>query len=175
MAIFAAYSSGDYATAVTDYQKAAGELTGAELERKAYYKLGLAYDKLGGHTPDALSAYQQAKTIDPSESFATNPASFERKLARDSGGGNAAPAEAGGPAGTSPRPRAVQKRKYSCVGRSGDVGAEDIRRLRGSIPHIPGGCRHACTGLSAKSDSHTTVKIGMMPHCPADVVARAGA
>ncbi|HEY3328989.1 MAG TPA: tetratricopeptide repeat protein [Capsulimonadaceae bacterium] len=77
-----AYKAKDYAAAVTAYTSALGKVTGDE-QAKAYYKLGLAYEKLDNYAK-AVECFEVAQRIDGTLGFAKNKAGFRRKLARDS-------------------------------------------------------------------------------------------
>ncbi len=91
----AAYKAKDYNTALTDYQQAVAQTSGAD-QAKAYYKEGLTYHHLN-QNDKALAAYNQAKADDPSLSFASSADKFNQMVS-DAGGSSAA---TGAPAQTS--------------------------------------------------------------------------
>lgn len=75
---YAAYHNGDYTTAVKDFQQATTQTTGPD-QAKAYYGEGLAYRRMHDFG-NAVQAFQQADRIDPTDSFASSKATYQRML-----------------------------------------------------------------------------------------------
>lgn len=152
----AAYKSGDYSTAVADYSKALAKATGVE-QARAYYKLGLAYDKLGDRAR-AEQNYASAQTADPSLSFAKNPDAFRRKLARDAQAGSQ-------PSGSQP------------TGSTPQTGVGDPAEnalATGYVyvgPGVPYQIDQATLNEVAQEDERTNVKFAILDELPRGYIA----
>jgi tetratricopeptide (TPR) repeat protein len=75
---YQAYHNGQYQTAVQDFQQAATQSTGVD-QAKAYWGEGLAYRRMHDFG-QAVEAFQQAHRIDPTDSFASSEAEYQRML-----------------------------------------------------------------------------------------------
>lgn len=75
---YQAYHSGDYTTAVKDFQQAAAQTSGKD-QAKAYYGEGLAYRR-EHNFGQAVQSFQKAHQADPTDSFASSSATYQRML-----------------------------------------------------------------------------------------------
>ncbi len=141
----AAYKSGDFATAVQDFQQAVSVSSGVE-QAKAYYKLGLSYRKEHDNS-DALAAFKHASSVDPSLSFASSAAKFEEMEAKVGGGSQSQGTSASG----STDPVAIA------------LSASHVYIEPSLQPYV-----NATTlAQAAENDDHTDVKIAILNTLPA--------
>jgi len=145
----AAYKAHDYAAAIDDFRLATSELSGPE-KAKAYYKLGLAYRK--DNLPvDAYNALEDARSADPTLSFASSPGKFQE--IEQSVNPQAAPAV------TSPTSNTAAGTQDPAAA---TLGASDVYIEQSMLPYV----NAPSLAQIAQNDDHTTVKIVILRTLP---------
>jgi tetratricopeptide (TPR) repeat protein len=151
----AAYKSKDYQSALADYRQAASLATGPD-QAKALYHEGLAYHKLHEDS-QAVAAYQQAQSADPSLSFASSPDKFAHNLQiaqKDAG------ATASSPQGsTAPAARAA----------TGSTDPASIALANGDVyvsPSLINQVNQTRLTEAAEADEQTAIKIAVLDRLP---------
>jgi tetratricopeptide (TPR) repeat protein len=154
----AAYKSGDYNLALSDFQQAASAPVASD-QARAYYHEALAYHKLR-EDAKAVSAYQEAQAKDPTLAFASTPSAFAHNL-------QVAQADAGSTASTSTA-------SSSAVTATTDPAA--IALANGDVyvaPELAGQVNQTRLTEASEADGQTGVKIAVLDRLPAGYTSTA--